>query len=236
MTNTPRHKILIALTSHDDLAGLRSTGYYVPEVAHPWKIFTNAGYSVDLVSVAGGEPPMDGVDESDPVQKEFLDNPEMTQKRRFTPRFAEINPSDYDAILFAGGHGTMWDFPSDPDLGAKARELYERGGLVAAVCHGPAALVGIHLSDGTPLVSGKKVAAFTDAEEQAVGLADVVPFLLQSRLEELGAHHTGAGNFEAHVVTDGRLITGQNPASAAGVAEAILATLSEKSLANTSPA
>lgn len=225
MSRPRTRKILIGLTSHGDLGGVRSTGYYLPEVAHPWQVFTEAGYQVDLVSTAGGEPPVDGVDLSDPAQQAFQDDPEMQAKLRDTPRFAEVEAADYDAVLFAGGHGTMWDFPTDPDLAALTRRLYEDGGVVAAVCHGPAALVGVTLSDGRPLVDGKNVSAFTDDEEQAVGLADVVPFLLQSRLQELGAKHTGAANFEAHVVTDQRLVTGQNPASATEVGRAVLHAL-----------
>ncbi len=225
MPATPSKKILIALTSHDDLAGLRTTGFYLSEVAHPWRVFTDAGYTVDLVSVAGGEPPVDGVDLSDPIQRAFVEDEQMKAKLRQTPRFADVDAAEYDAILFAGGHGTMWDFPNDPDLAATARDLYERGGVVAAVCHGPAALVGVRLSDGQPLVAGKQVAAFTNGEEEAAGLTRHMPFLLQSRLEELGAKHTGAPNFEAHVVSDQRLVTGQNPASATGVAQAVLAAL-----------
>ena len=225
MTRSRTNKILIALTSHGDLAGRRSTGYYLSEVAHPWRAFVDAGYTVDLVSVAGGEPPVDGVDLSDPVQQAFIEDAVMQEKVRSTPRFSDVDPAYYDAVLFAGGHGTMWDFPDNPDLARLARELYEAGGVVSAVCHGPAALVGITLSDGRPLVEGKEVAAFTDAEEQAAGLTDIVPFLLQSRLEELGAKHTGAANFQANVVSDGRLVTGKNPASANGVAEAVLAAL-----------
>jgi putative intracellular protease/amidase len=220
------NKILIALTSHSDLAGLRPTGYYLPEVAHPWRVFSDAGYEVDLVSVDGGEPPADGVDLSDPVQRAFTDDAEMQRKLRSTPRFADLDPTRYDAVLFAGGHGTMWDFPNDPDLARVAREMYEAGAVVSAVCHGPAALVGVTLSSGRPLVEGRQVSSFTDAEEAAAGLTDTVPFLLQTRLEELGAKHTGAENFQAHVVTDGRLVTGQNPASATGVAQAVLAALS----------
>ncbi|WP_328469552.1 type 1 glutamine amidotransferase domain-containing protein [Actinoplanes sp. NBC_00393] len=221
MTN----RILIALTSHGDLGGLRPTGFYLPEAAHPWQVFTDAGYKVDLVSVAGGEPPVDGVDLSDPVQRAFTEDTTVQEKLKNTPRFADVEQADYDAVLFAGGHGAMWDFPSDPDLAAFARDLYERGGVVAAVCHGPAALIGITLSDGTPLVAGKNVAGFTDSEENAVGLTEVVPFLLQSRLEGLGAKHTGAADWQPHVVTDGRLVTGQNPASSTGVAEAVLKVL-----------
>ena len=225
MSRTPTTTILIALTSHGDLAGLRSTGYYLSEVAHPWRVFTDAGYAVDFVSTAGGEPPVDGVDLSDPVQKAFVDDERVQAAVRATPRFADVDPAAYDAVLFAGGHGTMWDFPNDPDLAAVARDVYEQGGVVSAVCHGPAALVSVTLSDGRPLVAGKQVAAFTDSEEAAAGLTGVVPFLLQSRLEELGAEHTAAPDFQAHVVSDRRLVTGQNPASATGVAQAVLTAL-----------
>ncbi len=226
MTSTK--KILIGLTSHGDLGGLRPTGYYLSEVAHPWRVFTDAGYTVDVASTAGGQPPVDGVDLSDPVQRAFTDDAEMTTKTHNTPTFAAIRSADYDAILFAGGHGTMWDFPTDPALARVAREIYENGGVVAAVCHGPAALVGVTLSDGRPLVEGREVAAFTNAEESAAGLTEVVPFLLQSRLEQLGAKHTSAANFQPHVITDGRLVTGQNPASATGLARAVLAALASR--------
>ena len=225
VAGTRTKKILIGLTSHGDLAGLRSTGYYLSEVAHPWRVFVDAGYSVDLASVAGGEPPVDGTDLSDPLQRAFTADQEMQGKLSVTPRFADVDSAEYDAVLFAGGHGTMWDFPSDPDLAVLAQKIYEQGGVVAAVCHGPAALVSLTSPDGRPLVEGKAVAAFTNDEEAAVGLSEAVPFLLQTRLEELGAKHTSAPNFQAHVVTDGRLVTGQNPASATGVARAVLAAL-----------
>jgi putative intracellular protease/amidase len=220
------NKILIALTSHDRLGDTgRSTGFYLPEAAHPWKVFTDAGYDVDLVSVRGGKPPVDGADTSDPIQRAFLDDAKIAAQLAATPRPQDIDAADYDAILYVGGHGTMWDFPDDQVLAGLARDIYEADGVVAAVCHGPAGLVNIALSDGTHLVDGKNVAAFTNGEEAAVGLTDVVPFLLQSALEERGAKHTGAPDFEAHVVVDGRLVTGQNPASATGVAEAVVKTL-----------
>jgi len=119
----------------------------------------------------------------------------------------------------------MWDFPTNTSVARVTREIYEHGGIVAAVCHGPAALVGVSLSNGHPLVQGRLVAAFTNTEEAAVGLTDAVPFLLQTRLEQLGANHTAAPDFHAHIVTDSRLVTGQNPASATGVAQAVLAAL-----------
>ncbi|MFI6603106.1 type 1 glutamine amidotransferase domain-containing protein [Nonomuraea sp. NPDC050536] len=215
-------RILIVLTSHAKLGDTgRRTGFYVSEAAHPWEVFTRAGFEVEFASVAGGAPPQDGADPDDPLQRRFLELPELAA----TPRAAEADPARYDAILFAGGHGTMWDFPDNPRLAALTRAIYQDGGVVSAVCHGPAALVGVTLPDGTPLVAGRRVAAFTDKEEAAVGLTDVVPFLLASRLRELGAEHVPAPDFQAQVVRDGRLVTGQNPASAAGVAEAVVEVL-----------
>lgn len=225
-------RALIVLTSHDRLGGTgRSTGYYLPEVAHPWQVFTDAGFTVDLVSVRGGEPPVDGLDPDDPVQRKFLDDPDMSVKVKNTPTPGEIDPSRYDIVLYAGGHGVMWDFPGNAELAAIGRQVYERGGVVAAVCHGPAGLVDLTLSDGTHLVDGRRVAAFTNDEEAAVGLTEVVPFLLADRLVERGATHVPAPNFEANVVVDGRLVTGQNPASAVGVAEAALAALRDHATA-----
>lgn len=220
------HSVLIVLTSHRTLGDTgRETGFYVGEAAHPWKVFTDAGLSVDLVSVAGGVPPQDGRDADDPVQQEFLADERVAAQLADTRTPADVDPADYDVVFYAGGHGTMWDFPDDTRLAGLARDVYEAGGVVAAVCHGPAGLVNVTLSDGTHLVEGKRVSAFTNEEEAAVGLTDVVPFLLQTRLEERGAKHSGAPNFAAHVVRDGRLVTGQNPASAAGVAEAVLEAL-----------
>lgn len=125
----------------------------------------------------------------------------------------------------------MWDFPDDTRLAEVAAQLYEAGGVVAAVCHGPAGLVNIRLSDGSYLVSGKHVSVFSDDEERAVGLDRVVPFLLQTRLTERGAHHSGAANFQAYVVADGRRVTGQNPASATTVAERVVALVAARQAA-----
>ncbi|MEU6083397.1 type 1 glutamine amidotransferase domain-containing protein [Streptomyces sp. NPDC047108] len=220
-------KVLFALTSHDTLGGTgRATGFYLPEAAHPWKALTDAGFEVDLVSVKGGRPPMDGGDTSDPVQLAFLEDRRMAVKLDSTRRPEEVVPGDYEAILFVGGHGTMWDFPDDAVLAGIARDIYEAGGVVAAVCHGPAALVNLTLSDGSYLVAGKEVAAFTNSEEEAAELTDEVPFALQSKLEERGARHTAAPDFQAHVVVDGRLVTGQNPASATRLGQALATTLS----------
>lgn len=221
-------KILIALTSHSQLGTTgRSTGFYLPEAAHPYHVFTQAGYSVDFVSPQGGEPPMDGVDRTDPLQQAFLEDAAAMAKVRVTLRPEQVKQADYAAIFYAGGHGTMWDFPSNEALAMIARDIYEGGGVVAAVCHGPAALVNITLSDGRYLVDGKTVSAFTNEEEVAVGLAEVVPFLLESMLVERGAQMTKVPNFQAHTAVSERLVTGQNPASAAPVAEQVLLVLAE---------
>jgi putative intracellular protease/amidase len=213
--------ILLALTSHDDLGGLRGTGFYAPEAAHPWRVFRDAGFAVDLVSVRGGRPPMDGYEADDPVQREFAHLPELNTTRRAT----EVDAVGYTGILYVGGHGTMWDFPDDEGLARLGRDVYESGGVVAAVCHGPSALVNLTLSDGSYLVEGKEVSAFTNTEEEAVGLAAVVPFLLQSALEERGAKHVAAPDFESQVSVSERLVTGQNPASATRVAEEMVRLL-----------
>lgn len=217
-------KILIALTSHAELGDTgRKTGFYVPEAAHPYRVFTDAGYQVDFVSVLGGEPPRDGVRPDDAEIATFL--AEQSDRLADTLRPDQVDAADYDAILFAGGHGTMWDFPSATGMAKIAVDIYERGGVVAAVCHGPAALVDLTLTDGRYLVDGKQVSAFTNEEETAVGLIEAVPFPLESRLRERGARFTKTANFAEHAVADQRLVTGQNPASARKVAQLVLAEL-----------
>lgn len=221
-----RTHVLLALTSHDRLGDTgEPTGFYVPEAAHPWRLFTDAGFEVDLVSPAGGTAPQDGADDTDPVQRDFLADPRMSAQLAATPRPADLDATRYDAIFYVGGHGVMWDFPGDTALAGIAADVYRRGGVVAAVCHGPAGLLDVVLADGRHLVEGREVASFTNGEEAAAGKTDVVPFLLQTALEERGAKHSCAADFSAHVVVDGRLITGQNPASAVGVAEAVIDAL-----------
>lgn len=224
MATTDDRRVLMVLTSHDKLGDTgRGTGYTVSEAADPWQVLTAAGCAVDIASIAGGRPPEDGMDTSG--SKEWLADARVQAELDGAPSVADVDPAGYQAVFFVGGHGTMWDFPGNADLTRIASGVYEDGGVVAAVCHGPAALTTITLSDGSLLVDGKNIAAFTDAEEKALSMDSVVPFLLQSRLEQLGARHTAAGLWQEHVVTDGRLVTGQNPASAAGVARAVLSVL-----------
>jgi putative intracellular protease/amidase len=211
-------KILFVLTSHDRKGDTgQPTGFYLPEAAHPWAVLDAAGYAVDFISPQGGAAPMDGTAQPDPVCRRFLGTPAVMEKVRNTLRPGQVKAVDYAGIFYVGGHGTMWDFPDDTALAALGAAIYEAGGVVAAVCHGPAGLVNIKLADGRYLVDGKRLAAFTDDEERAVALDGVVPFLLASTLQQRGAIHVPAANWQENVVVDGRLVTGQNPASAAGV-------------------
>ncbi|WP_371618364.1 type 1 glutamine amidotransferase domain-containing protein [Streptomyces sp. NBC_00454] len=221
-------KILLAVSSHETLGDTGNrTGYSVSEAAHPYNVFTGAGHEVDFVSVLGGEPPavvFDG-EESDPEIIGFLADETVKGKLVATRRAAEVDPAEYSAIFYVGGHGAMWDFPDSPDLARIAMDIHGRGGVVSAVCHGPAALVNLRLPDGTHLVRGKRVASFSNEEEQSIGLVEVMPFLLEDRLKETGALHAKAPMFQEHTESDGRVITGQNPASAAPVARLVVAEI-----------
>ncbi|PSB17724.1 type 1 glutamine amidotransferase domain-containing protein [Phormidesmis priestleyi ULC007] len=222
----PAKKVLIVLTSHDTLGNTgKETGFYLPEVTHPEAAFEKAGFSIDYVSPKGGKAPMIGIDLKDPLNQAFLENAAKVAQVETTLTPAQVDSTKYDAIFYAGGHGTMWDFPENQELAAIASTIYEQGGVVGAVCHGPAGLVNIKLSNGDYLVSGKTVAGFTNDEEAAVGLSEVVPFFLEEALTDRGATHTKAANFESHVVVSDRLVTGQNPASAAGVGEQMVKLL-----------
>ncbi len=220
-------RILIALTSHDKkgTATGAPTGAYLPEIAHPHIVFSQAGYTVDLVSTRGGRVPLDGVEDSDAASKAFLEEPSIARQLHESQSSTQIDAARYAAIFFAGGHGAMWDFPDAHAFSAAASAIYEAGGVVGAVCHGPAGLVNVRLSNGGYLLTGKTVSAFTNDEERAVKLETVVPFLLETRLVERGAHFEAAPNWQQKVVVSERLVTGQNPASATGVAEAMLRLL-----------
>jgi putative intracellular protease/amidase len=223
MTN-PR--ALFVLTSHDKLGSTgQETGFYLSEVTHPYVAFEQAGIAVDFVSPRGGKAPMTGLDLTDPLNQAFLDDPSKVAAVENTLTPADINPDNYTAIFYAGGHGTMWDFPHQVALDRIAAAIYEQGGVVGAVCHGPAGLINIKLSDGSYLVAGKTVASFTNEEEVAVKLHEVVPFFLAAELVKRGAKHTQTANFQAHVEVSDRLVTGQNPASATGVGEAMVKLL-----------
>lgn len=210
-------KVLIVVTSHGQLGNTgKPTGYYLSEVAHPYAALQERGFQIDIASPKGGKAPLDpgSLHAEDKVSMAVYENKESRAKLENTLRLSSVNPADYAAVLYAGGHGTMWDFRGDKDIESLNRGIYENGGVVAAVCHGPAALLTTRLSNGKLLVEGKNVAGFSDAEEYAAGLVEVTPFLLETELKAAGANYSKAGLWEKYVVVDGRLVTGQNPASA----------------------
>lgn len=217
-------KVLFVLTSHDK-KGDKPSGYYLPEAAHPYTVLTRAGFAVDFASPKGGAPPMDAPDTIDDESAAFLADPRVKEKLSHTLVPQDIVPTEYAAIFYVGGHAAMWDLPNQPELAAVTTAIDARGGVVAAVCHGPAGLVNVKRADGTWLVAGKDVAAFTNDEERAVALDGVIPFFLADALEKRGARHHQAKPFEPEVVVSGRLVTGQNPASARGVAEEMVKLL-----------
>jgi len=222
-------RVAIVLTNHGTLGNTgKPTGFYLSEATHPHHVFREAGYEVDFLSPKGGLAPMDGLDVTDAINDAFLADAALVARTKSTTAIPDAEPARYDAVFFSGGHGTMWDFPEDASLQAFARSVYERGGVVAAVCHGPAALVNLRLSDGRYLVAGKQVAAFTNDEETAVKLDTVVPFALESALRQRGASFVASPNFEERVAVADRLVTGQNPASATGTAEAVIVLLSKR--------
>lgn len=227
--------ILLVVSNHGDLGNTgKLTGFFLSEAAHPWEVFREAGYAVEIASPAGGFAPVDpkSYDLKDPANAAFWKEYGIEAGGRRglgkTVSLEKVDPSKFAAIFFAGGHGAMWDFPNNPAIQKVASAIYEQGGAVGAVCHGPAALVGIKLSDGKDLVDGKKVAPFTNAEEASVGLTTTVPFLLEDKLKAAGAMPEPKTNFQENAVLDQRLATGQNPASATKTAKLLVEALQEK--------
>ncbi len=227
--------ILLVLTNHPELGESgRKTGFYLSEAAHPYRVFGKDKRAVTLSSPDGGFAPIDpkSMDLEDEANASFWKKYGNGDKRNpgveLTRKLSEIDPAEYTAIFFAGGHGSVWDFPDSEAVQKLTSSIYVKGGTVGAVCHGPAALVNVKLPDGSLLISGKKTAVFTNAEEKAVGLTDTVPFLLENEFRKAGAEVLTQKNFSENAVRDGRLVTGQNPASATKAAELFVEAIDEK--------
>ncbi|MDO5622696.1 MAG: type 1 glutamine amidotransferase domain-containing protein [Paracoccus sp. (in: a-proteobacteria)] len=224
MTNASDLKPVLFVVSSNNVKGATGipTGYNLAEVTHPLEKLQKAGIKVEFASPKGGDAPLDGLEDmSDPVIAHFWADADFRHAISHTIPMDQVDPSRYSAIFFAGGHGTMWDFPDNAAIQNAIREIDAAGGIVSAVCHGPAALVNALDADGKPLVAGKRLASFTNAEEDEVQSTDVVPFLLADRLEAAGGHHVDSPNWSDNVIRDGRLITGQNPQSAAHLGEVL---------------
>ena len=218
--------ILMILTSTAQIDSTTPTGLWLEEFSTPYEIFQDAGFEVTVVSIQGGDVPIDprstkNLEETPAVK-------DAKQALKNTSSIDEVNPAEYDAVFFPGGHGTMFDFPNNGAVGTIINNVYERDGVVGAVCHGPAAFVGVKDSKGLPLVSGHKLTGFTNEEEIAAQLDKHVPFMLETKLRGLGAEFIPGEKFKEHVVVDKNLITGQNPASSAAVATAIVNALSKE--------
>ncbi|MCE9499155.1 MAG: type 1 glutamine amidotransferase domain-containing protein [Leptospira sp.] len=230
--NHPDKKILIVVSAHSQLGNTgKKTGYWLGEVTHFYHVVARHGFAVDFVSPGGAPSVMDpgSFDKGDPVNRSFLADKSLKEKLSSPLSPEKINPGDYIAIYYAGGHGTMWDFPDAKAISDVASRINENSGVVSAVCHGPAGLLNIKLADGKLLISGKKVTGFANIEETIVMKKSAVPYLLEDALKERGGVYSKSFlPFVAHVVTDGRLITGQNPFSAAGVGEALMEVLAKK--------
>lgn len=215
-------RVLIVVTSNGVIPQTKkATGYHLAEVSHPYSELREHGITVDFASPQGGKAPVDpeSVVLTDASSKMVWESIETRRQLDQTIPLAQIDPAKYQGIFFAGGHGTMWDFADNADIQRITQTIWEKGGVVGAVCHGPAALVHVRLRNGEPLVKGKNLAAFSNDEETAGG--NPVPFLLETALIEKGGKYTKAGLWQKHVVVDGRLVTGQNPASARGVGAAM---------------
>lgn len=224
--------ILMIATSAAKMDNGEATGVWLEELTSPYYAFRDAGAHVTLASVAGGAIPVDARSvapegENDASVERYLKDSDLQAAVGATQCFTDIDTSGFDAVFLPGGHGTMFDYPDNPTLAAVIEAFDRAGKVVAAVCHGPAGLVGVKAADGSPLVQGRRIAAFTDSEEHAVGLQDAVPFLLETKLREMGAQHEAAPDFEAFAIRDGALVTGQNPASAQKTADLVLEAVAD---------
>ncbi|WP_313252911.1 type 1 glutamine amidotransferase domain-containing protein [Stenotrophomonas sp.] len=222
--------VLFVLTSHDQLGDTgHKTGFWLEEFAAPYYVFKDAGATLTLASPAGGQPPLDPrSDEPDaqtPATRRFNGDDAARQHLATTLPLGQVDASQFDAVFYPGGHGPLWDLARDADSIALIETFDRANKPLGLVCHAPAALVAAKKADGSPLVAGRKVTGFSNSEEDAVGLSAVVPFLIEDVFTRLGGDYAKGPDWQSFVVTDGRLVTGQNPASSEAVAQALLAQL-----------
>ena len=226
-------KILMVLTSHDQLGDTgKKTGFWLEEFAAPYYAFKDADVGITVVSPLGGQPPLDPKsDEPDAQSKDtrrFRADKGAQALLANTGKLSEVSASDFDALFYPGGHGPLWDLAEDRSSIALIQAALAAGKPVAAVCHAPGVLRHVTQADGTPLVRGKSVTGFSNSEEAAAGLTQVVPFLVEDMLGQHGGRYSKAADWQPHVVTDGLLVTGQNPASSEPAAKALLDRLARR--------
>lgn len=223
-------KILMVLTSHDRLGdtGLK-TGFWLEEFAAPYYVFKDAGHAITLASPAGGQPPLDPKSDEPAFQTEathrFRADADAVHRLASTKRLADVNPANFDAVFYPGGHGPLWDLADDSHSIALIEATLDAGKPLGAVCHAPGVLRHAKQADGTPLVRDRRVTGFTNSEEDAVQLTQIVPFLVEDMLKANGAQYSSGPDWQPNAVVDGLLITGQNPASSELVARKLLEAL-----------
>ena len=223
-------RILMVLTSHDQLGNTgHKTGFWLEEFASPYYVFRDANADITLASPEGGQPPLDPKsDEADfqtDATRRFKEDADAQAALANTSKLADVSPENFDAVFYPGGHGPLWDLAEDNNSIALIESMYGSGKPVAAVCHAPAVLKNAKASDGSPLVNGKSVTGFSNSEEDAVQLTEVVPFLLEDELKGKGGNYSKGEDWHPYTITDGNLITGQNPASSELAAKAVLEML-----------
>jgi putative intracellular protease/amidase len=228
-------KVLMVLTSHGLLGNTgKKTGFWLEEFAAPYYVFKDAGAEVTLASPLGGQPPLDPKSDEPDAQtdatRRFRADKEAVQALATTKVLSTVRADDFDAVFYPGGHGPLWDLAESDDSRSLIESMIAAGKPVAAVCHAPGVLRHAKGTDGTPLVKGRRVTGFTNTEEAAVGLTKVVPFLVEDMLRSAGADYSKGADWQSHVVTDGLLVTGQNPASSAAGASALLQALEESAM------
>ena len=227
------HRVLFLVTSHDQMGDTgNKTGFWLEEVATPYYSLLDAGCDITVVSPKGGKAPIDPTSQQDDWQtgatRRFEGDAETKGIFSNTVQLATVKAEDFDVVFVPGGHGPMWDYPGNATVKSLLESFHRQGKIIAAVCHGPACLVDLTNESGQPLVKGKTLTAFTNSEETAVGLHEAVPFMLETRLRELGANFEAAADFTSQVHRDGQFVTGQNPQSSEESANAVLAALNER--------
>ncbi len=222
-------KILMVLTSHDRLGNTgRKTGFWLEEFAAPYFVFRDAGVDLTLASPKGGQPPIDPKSDlpenQTPAMTRFKQDAPAQKALSETRKLSDVKSADFDTIFYVGGHGPMWDLVDNPTSIALIESFYNSGKPIAAVCHSPAVFHRV-MYEGAPLIKGKRVTGFTNGEEAAVQLTEVVPFLVEDELKRIGALYEKAPDWESFAVVDGRIVTGQNPASSTAAAKSLMEVL-----------
>lgn len=225
-------KVLMVLTSHDQMGDSgNKTGFWLEEFTAPYYVFKEAGADVTLASPKGGQPPVDPNSEAEEALTEttrrFQQDAHAKESLASTKKLADVDMGQFDAIFYPGGHGPMWDLANNDKSIALIKTAYEQDKVIGAVCHAPAVFKNVEVKPGQNIVGGRKVTGFSNSEEEAVGLSNIVPFLLEDMLKENTATYSKGDDWAPHIVVDGKLITGQNPASSEGAAKAVVQALQE---------